>query len=117
MYSNGDKNNEATAFVELQQKQTNELNYLRDQIVNKNKECHGIQIVNEELKERIRKLEQENQMGGRTLTTNLNNLKQAKDASEMVLKAEVDSLRKKMAALEIRMNCKEQEVKAKNKFI
>lgn len=56
-------------------------------------------------------------MGGRTLTSNFNNLKQAKDASEMVLKAEVDSLKKKLASFQIRMNCKDQEIKSKNKFI
>lgn len=57
---------------------------------------HRIQGENDEQRERIRRLEQEAQLNSRTYSMNLNNLKEVKDATEMILK-------KRIAALEARI--------------
>jgi hypothetical protein len=56
-------------------------------------------------------------MNNRTINANLSNLKQAKDATETVLKAESESLKRKMGSLEVRLGMKDQEIREKNRFI
>lgn len=47
-------------------------------------------------------------MNSRSINTNINNLKQAKEAGETVMKAEMESLKRKMGSLEMRLGLKDQ---------
>lgn len=86
------------AFLEMKQKQTEEMNALRDEVATSNQAIFNALNENSELKDRLRRMQQDNQMVNRTLNTNLNNLKQAKEASEKMLRVEIQSLNRKLVS-------------------
>lgn len=58
--------------------QSEETNRLRSDIAAKEEQIFNLRGDNDELRERVRKLEQEGQMSARTYAMNLNNLKEVK---------------------------------------
>lgn len=82
----------------MKQKQTEEMNALRDEVATSNQAIFNALNENSELKDRLRRMQQDNQMVNRTLNTNLNNLKQAKEASEKMLRVEIQSLNRKLVS-------------------
>lgn len=83
---------DSSSFQELIQSQSDETNKLRAQLAERDEAVFQLAAEGEELRERLRRLEQEAQLNARTYAANLANAAQVREATELMLKKRIAAL-------------------------
>jgi chromosome segregation ATPase len=95
---NGDNGEGTSSFTDLIRSQSEETNKLRSILADREETIFHLTAEGEELRERVRRLEQNLQLSARTYTVNLANANQVREATELMLKKRIAALESLRAA-------------------